>query len=272
MKKIVTLLSLLAVGFLFFACGDDTEKETQSAWLEINCPFGAPLLTDDSFRRPLFVVEREGYAAGYSEEALVSLWACENLSSGDASGTAERKTYIKRDPDLPKDVMQPNDDDYTNSGYDRGHLVPFADRKYSQEIADTLFYWTNIAPQNPELNQRAWLDLENYVRELAAKCGAVRVVTGVLFLDDEPMAIGNNGVWVPSHIYKLIVRGKVALAVVFPNVLHYPGAIWSENPDIFWTVDELEDAADLNFMPRLGNQDASEMESTRWTLEELEDC
>lgn len=261
----------VALFFALVACGTEEEPQvTFTDWGEFHCPFGEPLLTIDSTKM-LYVVEREGYAAGYCEEARISYWACESLSTDDASGDAERKSYIKRDPGLPKDMSQPSDDDYTNSGYDRGHLVPFADRKYSQSVSDTLFYWTNIVPQNPEFNQRTWLDLEEYVRGIAEQCGDIKVVTGALFLDDHE-TIGDNEVWVPTHMYKLIVRGKVAVVVVLPNVLAYPDAEWTDAPNAFWTVDELEDAANLNFMPRLGNRDASEIEGTLFGLEDLEDC
>lgn len=46
-------------------------------------------------------------------------------------------------PDLYKAKLS----DYLRSGYDRGHMAPAADCKYSQNAMDETFYLSNIAPQ-----------------------------------------------------------------------------------------------------------------------------
>ncbi len=73
--------------------------------------------------------------------------------------------------------MRPSD--YTNSGYDRGHMAPSADRTNS--IADNLplFYMSNIVPQAPDNNQGPWVQLEEYCRELARGGNELYIISGV---------------------------------------------------------------------------------------------
>ena len=54
---------------------------------------------------------------------------------------------------------------YTNSGFDRGHLVPAEDMAYSYNSLKSTFYYINVIPQNPTLNRSIWRQYEDYIRE-----------------------------------------------------------------------------------------------------------
>jgi len=69
----------------------------------------------------------------------------------------------------------PRHADYTNSGYDRGHMAPNADFNDTGENALLTFFIANIWPQTPEVNRVAWLRTENETRKLAAEFEAVKV-------------------------------------------------------------------------------------------------
>jgi DNA/RNA endonuclease G (NUC1) len=70
----------------------------------------------------------------------------------------------------------PSHRDYTNSGYDRGHMAPNADFNDSYENAVLTFFIANIWPQTPELNRLRWLRTETETRRLALEYQSVRVV------------------------------------------------------------------------------------------------
>jgi len=70
----------------------------------------------------------------------------------------------------------PNHNDYTNSGYDRGHMAPNADFNDSHENALATFFIANIWPQTPEVNRVTWLKTENATRALALKYLYIMVV------------------------------------------------------------------------------------------------
>lgn len=128
--------------------------------------------------------------------------------------------------------------DYARSGYDRGHQMPAADAKWSQDAMDSTFVLSNMCPQVGEgFNRDYWAHFEDFCRELCKKYPSVRVVTGPLYLpkrDDKDgkwrvsyEVIGNPpNVAVPTHFFKIVFAeeaadspiGKVALgAFVLPN-------------------------------------------------------
>ena len=70
----------------------------------------------------------------------------------------------------------PRHRDFTNSGYDRGHMVPNADFNDTYENALKTFFIANVWPQTPEVNRVEWLRTENETRRLASQYLVVRVV------------------------------------------------------------------------------------------------
>ncbi|KAL4742741.1 hypothetical protein BDV11DRAFT_158441 [Aspergillus similis] len=127
--------------------------------------------------------------------------------------------------------------DYFRSGYDRGHQVPAADAKWSQEAMDGTFALTNMCPQVGEgFNRDYWAHFEEFCRDLTKRYPSVRIVTGPLYLPHRDAdgkwrvnyeVIGTPpNVAVPTHFYKVVYAeegpglpsGKVALgAFVLPN-------------------------------------------------------
>ncbi|KAJ1651356.1 nuclease [Dispira simplex] len=159
--------------------------------------------------------------------------------------------------------------DYFKSGYDRGHLVPAADAKRSQEAMDETFLLSNISPQVGQgFNRDYWAYFETFTRRLTKHFSDVYVFTGPLYLPKpipgssgrfkmEFEVIGNPpNVAVPTHFYKVIVardaQGSYALeGFVLPNAI-----IPDDTPlDSFVTpIDAIEKAAGLIFfdnMPQL---------------------
>ena len=70
----------------------------------------------------------------------------------------------------------PSHNDYTRSGYDRGHMAPNGDFNDTTENATLTFFIANIWPQTPNLNRVRWLRAESYTRKLASEYGEVKVV------------------------------------------------------------------------------------------------
>jgi len=93
--------------------------------------------------------------------------------------------------------------DYTNSGYDRGHMAPAADFSYDETAMYESFYMSNIAPQVPNLNRGVWASLEEWVRTAATRERSLLVVTGPV-VTGEVARIGKNGVAVPQGFYKAL--------------------------------------------------------------------
>ena len=104
----------------------------------------------------------------------------------------------------------PTPEDYTNTGYDRGHMVPAADADDPKEMSDT-FFMTNMTPQLPSVNRVAWKNLEDRVRSVPFKY----VLTGAIY-NTTPKTIGANKIPVPSILYKIAYfdSGNIAVYIV----------------------------------------------------------
>jgi endonuclease G len=82
---------------------------------------------------------------------------------------------------------------YSRNPLDRGHMVRREDpvwgsRAIAAEANRDSFHYTNCAPQHEELNQRDWVNLEDYILGNAKTHGLkVSVFTGPIFGDNDPL-------------------------------------------------------------------------------------
>jgi len=104
----------------------------------------------------------------------------------DRDGGVLRELLVENGYDLP------HHNDYTHSGYDRGHMAPNADFNDTYENALMTFFIANIWPQTPELNRVTWLRTENETRRLASEYMFVRVIITVDEFSEEK--VGNISV------------------------------------------------------------------------------
>ena len=197
-------------------------------------------------------------------------WVAEHITPASlAMNNADRKhSYFVEDNALPTQ-FRAKLADYARSGYDRGHQVPAADAKWSQQAMDATFLLTNMCPQVGDgFNRDYWAHFEDFCRRLTHKYPSVRIVTGPLYLPKrDPVdgkwrvsyeVIGNPpNVSVPTHFYKVIFGesnpaapgSPVALgAFVLPNA-----AIDSEKSlgDFEVPVEAVERASGLEFVTKL---------------------
>jgi endonuclease G, mitochondrial len=184
------------------------------------------------------------------------------------NNASRRHSVFYEDPAIPP-MFRAKLADYARSGYDRGHQVPAADAKWSQEAMDSTFTLTNMCPQVGDgFNRDYWAHFEEFCRNLCKRYPSVRVVTGPLYL---PKQDPKDGKWrvsyevigsppnvaVPTHFYKVIfgeetpnhATGRVAVgAFVLPNA-----SIPSHKSlrDFEVPVEAIERASGLTFGQRL---------------------
>jgi endonuclease G len=148
------------------------------------------------------LVRHTGYTLHYVESAEQPDWVAYDLTAADVRGTAERADNFRPDRAVPTGSATPAD--YRKSGYDRGHLAPAADMKWSVTAMDESFFMSNMSPQTPAFNRGIWSRLESKVRDWAVQYGEIRVITGPVLTEGPYATIGTNKVTVPKHYYKVL--------------------------------------------------------------------
>ena len=161
-------------------------------------------------------IEHTYYSLSYLEDHEQAEWVHYKLNSEMLNGKKVRKKYYIVDKKVS--TGSANHSDYTNSGYDRGHLVPAADMKMDSISVIEASYMSNISPQNRNFNGQEWRKLEEHVRFLAKK-NEIYVTTGGV-LSNGLNSIGTkNKVSVPNLFYKIIYNAKMEkmTAYLMPN-------------------------------------------------------
>lgn len=135
--------------------------------------------------------------------------------------------------------------DYRGSGYDRGHMSPWADAADPDS-----FSLANIVPQNPDNNRHLWAHIEGAVRAMAIRAGEVYVVTGPIF--GQHISMMNGRVAIPEGLYKAVYipsMGKGA-AYVVGNV--------EGNAYRVVSLAELNDMTHMKVFPSLSTEEEKE--------------
>ena len=139
-----------------------------------------------------------------------------------------RKDNFKPDPKLPNETNIGND--YVNSGYDRGHLMPAKSNQcQTPTVQDECFYYSNMAAQTHRLNAGDWKSLETMTREFAVKEDSVHIWAGNV---GEIKKIGK--VSVPKQCWKVVyyTKSKEWMAFLFENDQSKPDGLNNNKVDL----------------------------------------
>jgi DNA/RNA endonuclease G (NUC1) len=202
------------------------------------------------------LIERDAYALAYDGQHRQPRWVYERLTAESIQGEADRKQFDFQEDDLIPEPLRSKRGDYAGSGFDRGHLCPAADARFSKEAMRETFYLSNISPQCAELNRGYWAKLERHVRDLTRHYKAIHVFTGALYLPIvengkryvKYQVIGENDVAVPTHFFKVMFCEKNGIpemkAYILPN---QPISSQKELSSFETTVEKVEKMAGIVF-------------------------
>lgn len=193
------------------------------------------------------------FAVLHSGVTRTPLWAAEHLTRNglEAAVATERKDTFHEEPRLPPDERA-DLDDYTRSGYDRGHLAPAADMP-DERAQHESFSLANMIPQDPQSNRGLWSGIESAARGLARRSSELYVVSGPVFQGGTLKRLRGR-VLVPTHIFKAVYDPKRNQAAAY----------LAENADgDQWrtvSIAELQQTTGINPFPGL----ARRLRITRW--------
>lgn len=204
------------------------------------------------------IIHHEGYSLSYSEPHEQAEWVAYELKKSHLSNTNFKRPYFEIDKSVKTKAAHWRN--YKNSGYDRGHLCPAGDRKYSQFTHDETFLTSNISPQKHEFNAGVWNRLEQKVRYWASRNDGVFVVTGGV-LKDGLKTIGDDRVSVPNQFYKIILDNNTGKTKVLAFLLPHKD---SNKPlyEFVTSVDKIESLTGIDFFSELSDDIENKIEAS----------
>ena len=206
------------------------------------------------------IIRHEGYTVSYNSDYRIANWVAYELTAREArSKKAERSNKFVPDP-LVKGATALNED-YTRTGYDRGHLAPAGDMKWSMKAMRESFYLSNICPQDPDLNRGIWKELEEQIRLWASENGSLLVVTGPIITDDL-RRLGKNRVGIPKRFFKVVCTQTAGrpegVGFLFDNRDYGDTSLRS----MMIPIDSVESVTGIDFFPSLPDSIERPMEAS----------
>lgn len=234
-----------------------------------------PIKSDEGMEIPVLQAERSqqiikhlGFTISYNHDWRIPNWVAYELTAQEVAGDLGRYDKFLPDPLVNGDPVVTKD--YSNSGYDRGHMCPAADMKWSEQAMKESFYMTNICPQNHNNNAGDWKDLEELGRDLAAKYGNIYICCGPI-VENTDTKIGTvRQIVVPQAFYKVLLRRKAdgqwtAIGFVMPNRAGNRPLMTYMLP-----IDEVEQQTGIDFFPALPDEIENRAEAdytiSDWTI------
>ena len=208
----------------------------------------------------------EGYRVSFNPSFHIPNWSAWELTKEKTYGEAGRTNKFESDPEVKG---CPDTRNYSNTGYDRGHMAPAGDMKWSREAMRESFYLTNICPQNKALNSGAWGKLEKKCRDWAQTEGPLYIICGPVYSDGPEEYIGESKVYVPKGFFKVILapysdRPK-GIGFIMPNGKVKGGMAACAVP-----IDSVEAVTGYDFFSTLPDSIEHELESqcnfNRWRI------
>ena len=219
-----------------------------------------PNLEIPSYEAEEHIINYEGFTVSYNHATLVPNWVAYELTDTELNGYYDTKSSnFSRDPNIKG--KQASREDYSRSGWDKGHMCPKADLRWSEKAYWESHYFPNICPQNHDLNRYDWNTLEKRVRSLAGRYDTVWVVCGPIFEKKEFGTIGDANVQVPDYFFKALL---ICTADGFSSVacvMHNDGQ-HHKLRDYACTVNELEQRIGRDLFPALDDSIEETVEDT----------
>lgn len=197
------------------------------------------------------LVKHLAFTSSYNPSHRVPNYVVHVIPKDILYGTATRTNDFRIDPFIKQNMA--DSVDYWNSGFDRGHMAASADFKWNRKALSESYYYSNIVPQNKELNQGAWNKLEMQAREWAIDNSELIVVTGPVLENDLPkIPQGSFKVSIPQYLYKIVLDYYPpvykAIAFIYPNK-----NVPYELEKHLVSIDSIEKITGIDFFPKLND-------------------
>ncbi|OUT71431.1 MAG: hypothetical protein CBB76_04140 [Crocinitomicaceae bacterium TMED16] len=178
------------------------------------------------------VINHLAFSLSYNEEHEQANWVMHVILPAISDGNATRSNDFREDPlvttgtSLEQDyfLKEKKPDGkykYDGFGYDRGHLAPSADFRWSEQALSESYFYSNMSPQIGDFNRYKWAELENWMREYVTKNNTSLVILTAPILSDDLDKIerGINKVSIPKYFVKaaLDIENNRGIGFILPH-------------------------------------------------------
>lgn len=209
------------------------------------------------------VIHHAAMSLQYNEEHEQAAWVMHAISPKILEGAIGRSNDFRPDPKVKSGTAVEKDYfisfekdgkiEYEGFGYDRGHLAPSADFRWSRKALSESYFYSNMSPQLPEFNRESWAELESLIRSYVLRTkNTLFVVTGPILENNLPKVNRSiNGISIPNQYFKAILdpKTKTGLAFLLPHKkCKSPFSTYAIS------IDSLETLSGWNFFSLLSNE------------------
>lgn len=209
---------------------------------------------------PQQVKEYTGFTLNFNKDNHTANYVAWELLASETSGSIDRNDYSYWVDNSLEGCLS-TDFAYSTYGYERGHMCPAADQKWSAAAMNDSMVMANMCPQYRSLNSGLWGTLENMERTWAKRDKAIWIIAGPLYYATDDLYIGKAKARVASAYFKAFLLidsdNPRAIAFVFQNGSN-PGNI----EDYAMSIDELEEETGYDFFPALPDDIENAVEAT----------
>lgn len=208
------------------------------------------------------IIEHSLMVIDYDEDKEQAKWVAHVLSPDIIAGNLSRSNDFREDEKVKNGssteidffLKTPKGDgefNYDGFGYDRGHLAPSADFRWSELAMSESYLYSNMSPQLADFNRASWADLENNLRSYVFRNpdSYLFVVTGPVFLQDvKRVERSPNKIAIPDAFFKVAIDRNLQKGVAF-LMPHHSDLLGPENYCL--SIDSLETITGIDFFPAL---------------------
>jgi len=278
MKNILTILFFI---LLLYGCSSDSSTDVPKenttvdfdntynmpkAGHSVHVSLGIPYDKDSSDD---YIINRTTYFVSYNPTLNVANYVSYELNA-DWYGDVPRYPSFITDTTLPSSMYRVKHEDYTNSGYDRSHIVASEERTRTVEENKSTFLFTNIIPQKPDVNQGVWNSMERWCETMCKDSNAnLYIIAGSVYSTKNKI---KGIVTIPDSCFKIAVVLKKGEGLSAINNMTRIEAVMIPNKDGVrkddWTkyktsIDNIEKTTGYNFMDYIPTVVQQQIEAKR---------
>ena len=219
-------------------------------------------------------IEHQSMILEYSETHEQAKWVAHMILPEIENGLAYRSNDFRVDPKVLSgtaiqedyfltDTLASGEVEYDGFGFDRGHLAPSADFRWSEKALSESYFYSNMSPQRPEFNRNKWAELENYLRRyVIVNEVPLFVVTSPVLKEGLPKIKRSvNSVSIPEKYAKAVydpINNRAVAFLMENKLLEYPLESYAVS------VDEIEEVTGLDLFASLPDEIEANLNKEDW--------